>query len=166
MNAAFLPVLPDSGTGWQGVSPRLATLRRTEVIVIAALVVAAGGTSLALVAGPWAVFALVVVVAAAVGWLWWLLGRNQRSWHYAERAEDLLITHGVMFRTLVVVPYGRMQFVDIKAGPLERFLGIAAVQLHTASAASDAHIPGLLPGEAGRLRDRLASLGEAHASGL
>jgi hypothetical protein len=40
------------------------------------------------------------------------------------------------------------------------------VQLVTASAATDAVIPGLLPDEAGRLRDRLSQLGEAQASGL
>jgi membrane protein YdbS with pleckstrin-like domain len=59
-----------------------------------------------------------------------------------------------------------MQYVDVKAGPLERALGIATVQLHTAAAASDAAIPGLPTEEAARLRDRLAALGEARAAGL
>ena len=52
---------------------------------------------------------------------------------YAERADDLLIRTGIMFRSLVVVPYGRMQYVDVNAGPLARRFGIASVQLHTAS---------------------------------
>jgi membrane protein YdbS with pleckstrin-like domain len=64
------------------------------------------------------------------------------------------------------VPYGRMQFVDVTAGPLDRRFGLASVQLHTASAATDARIPGLVPDEAARLRDRLASQGEARAAGL
>jgi uncharacterized membrane protein YdbT with pleckstrin-like domain len=63
-------------------------------------------------------------------------------------------------------PHGRMQFVDVTAGPLERLLGLATVQLHTAAAASDARIPGLTAAEAARLRDRLAALGEARAEGL
>jgi membrane protein YdbS with pleckstrin-like domain len=59
-----------------------------------------------------------------------------------------------------------MQFIDVTAGPVERFFGLASIQLHTAAAATDARIPGLENSEAERLRDRLARLGEAHSSGL
>jgi membrane protein YdbS with pleckstrin-like domain len=72
----------------------------------------------------------------------------------------------VLFRSLVVVPYGRMQFVDVSAGPLDRAFGLATVQLHTAAATTDARIPGLPPAEAARLRDRLAARGEAQSAGL
>jgi hypothetical protein len=95
-----------------------------------------------------------------------VLPRRIRSWGYAERSDDLLVRHGLLFRRLSIVPYGRMQFVDVTAGPLERLLGLATVQLHTAAAASDARIPGLLPAEATRLRDRLSALGEARAEGI
>ena len=110
------------------------------------------------------------LAAAAVGLLTLLrlafLPRNLRSWGYAERADDLLVRHGLLYRRLSIVPYGRMQFVDVTAGPVERLFGLATVQLHTAAAASDAKIPGLPPAEATRLRDRLAALGEARAEGL
>jgi len=72
----------------------------------------------------------------------------------------------VMFARLSVVPYGRMQFIDVTAGPLERAFGLATVRLHTAAAATDARIPGLEREEAARLRDSLAELGEAQAAGL
>jgi membrane protein YdbS with pleckstrin-like domain len=71
-----------------------------------------------------------------------------------------------MVRRLSVVPYGRMQFVDVTAGPIERAFGLATVRLHTAAASTDARIPGLEQGEASRLRDQLARLGEADAAGL
>ena len=73
---------------------------------------------------------------------------------------------GVMFSRLSVIPYGRMQFIDVTAGPLERSFGLATVRLHTAAAATDARIPGLESEEAARLRDSLAELGEAQAAGL
>jgi membrane protein YdbS with pleckstrin-like domain len=47
-----------------------------------------------------------------------------------------------------------------------RIFGLATVQLHTAAAASDARIPGLLRADAEKLRDRLAAAGEARATGL
>lgn len=96
----------------------------------------------------------------------WMLGRRVRAWGYAERTDDLIVSRGLMFRRMSVVPYGRMQFVDVTAGPLERIFGLATVRLHTAAAASDARIPGLDAGKAGRLRDQLASLGESRLAGL
>lgn len=118
-----------------------------------------------LLAGPvWAAFALLPL--ALLGWGWRMLGRNWRSWRYAERADDLLISRGVLFREETVVPYGRMQLVEVTSGPVERHFGLASVQLHTAAAATDARIPGLDPAEAERLRDRLTELGEARSAGL
>jgi membrane protein YdbS with pleckstrin-like domain len=92
--------------------------------------------------------------------------RRVRAWSYAERAEDLIVKRGVMFRRTSVIPYGRMQYVEVTAGPFERAFGLATVQMHTAAAASDARIPGLPVAEAARLRDQLTSLGESHAMGL
>ena len=155
------------GDTWQRVSPALARMRHVlvglvAVVVLVVLVVLA--LALALPLGVWLSLAVVVVALAALAWL--LVGRNARWWGYAERDEDLYVRHGVMFRTLVVVPYGRMQYVDVHAGPLEQLFRIASVHLHTASPGTSARIPGLPASEAARLRDRLTSLGEAQAAGL
>ena len=88
------------------------------------------------------------------------------AYGYAERADDLIVVSGILVRRLVIVPYGRMQMVDLRAGPIDRWLGIATVQLHTAAATTDAAIPGLTPLEAAALRDRLAARGEARSAGL
>nr|WP_085066494.1 PH domain-containing protein [Catenuloplanes japonicus] len=95
-----------------------------------------------------------------------VIGRAVRAWGYAERDRDLLVRHGLLVRRLSIVPYARMQFVDVTAGPLERSFDLATVQLHTAAAASDAKVPGLRPAEASRLRDRLTALGADRAEGL
>ncbi len=110
------------------------------------------------------VVTVVVVLLAAVAWS--VLRGRYRSWGYLERADDLIVRRGLLFRQVTVVPYGRMQFIDVSAGPIDRLFGLATVQMHTAAAASDARIPGLAQQEADRLRDRLASLGEAQATGL
>ena len=156
------------GEPWVRVSPRLATLRR--------LLAAALGLVLLVAVRPRVALCLVArrgwrVVGRGRGlvglaWGWVVVGRSVRSWGYAERADDLLVTRGILRRQLVVVPYGRMQFVDVTAGPLDRRFGLATVQLHTAAAATDAQIPGLVPSEAARLRDRLAARGEARSAGL
>ncbi len=94
------------------------------------------------------------------------LARRVAAWGYAERKDDLMVRRGVLVRRQSVIPYGRMQFIDVTAGPVERSLGLATVRMHTAAAASDARIPGLERAEAARLRDQLAALGESLAAGL
>jgi uncharacterized protein len=159
------PFAPPEDHIWQRVSPRLARMRRT-VLLVAGLPVLAGVSALV----GWAsvpigvavaVVGLVVLIA-----IWVSIGRNFRSWGYVERADDLLVTHGALFKKLTVVPYGRMQLVDVEAGPIERSFGLVNVKLHTAAATTDAKVCGLTPDSATALRDRLTELGEAHASGL
>jgi hypothetical protein len=104
------------------------------------------------------------VVIGAVEWA--VLRGRYRSWGYLEREDDLIVRRGLLFRQVTVVPYGRMQLIDVSAGPIDRLFGLATVQLHTAAATTDARIPGLTQEEAERLRDRLAVLGEARATGL
>jgi membrane protein YdbS with pleckstrin-like domain len=155
------------GNDWRPVSPALARLRRwvlgvSGVLALVLVVVATLVWSLPVLV--W--LPLVVVLLAVLVWGWLLIGRNARWWAYAERDEDLYVKHGVLFRAMVVVPYGRMQYVDVEAGPLEQLFKIASVHLHTASPGTSARIPGLPADEAARLRDRLTSQGEAQAAGL
>jgi hypothetical protein len=112
--------------------------------------------------GPTVAAAALAVAAVRAA----LIPRIVRAWGYAERESDLLVRHGRLVRRLSIVPYARMQFVDVTAGPLERAFSLATVQLHTAAAATDARIPGLEPAEASRLRDRLSALGEDRTEGL
>ncbi len=152
---------------WTGVSPRLAVLRRLLVAGTAVLgLVLLGVVQLLWGLPGWAWPAGLALAAGGGAWGWWVVGRNVGSWGYAERDEDLYIRHGVMFRRLVVVPYGRMQYVDVNAGPLDQLFGIAKVHLHTASPGTSAVVPGLPAGEAARLRDRLTALGQSQAAGL
>jgi uncharacterized protein len=155
----------DDGLRWQRPSPKLLRCRRIQVALVtvpaaliaglvcasASAVVGAGGSVGVLVAG---------LVAER------FLARRVASWGFAERNEDLMIRRGVMIRRQSVIPYGRMQYIDITAGPLERGLGLATLRMHTAAAASDARIPGLDQAVAAKLRDQLAALGEAQAAGL
>jgi membrane protein YdbS with pleckstrin-like domain len=149
---------------WSTPSARLLRLRRVEVAAVVVAVVVAGVAIafVSLIAGLG-----VVVFALGIGGLAErIVERRFHAWGYAERDDDLLVRRGVLFTRLSVVPYGRMQFVDVTAGPLERSFKLATVRMHTAAAASDARIPGLERAEADRLRDRLAELGEAQAAGI
>ena len=141
-------------------------MRRAEVATFTAVMAAILGLIFFATLGGLAALVTLAVVFALGAVLSWFVRRRYRAWRYQERHEDLIVARGVMVQRLSVVPYGRMQFVEVTAGPIERLFQLSTVKLHTAAAASDARIPGLERAEAARLRDRLTELGESMAAGM
>ena len=143
---------PD-GVEFQHVSPKLATLRLGNVL-------AACGALCGAISG------LVLVVDIPV--LWWLMlvPAQVRALRYALADTDFVIRRGVFNRSLTLVPYGRIQYVDIYQGPILRLLGISTIKLSTASAKTDATLSGVPVADAARLRDVLAERGSAELMGL
>lgn len=157
------PFEPD-GVTWTRVSDQLVKARLITAGIWLGLPLVAG-VVLGVIFGGW-VWSAPIAVVMLMLWTFLLVPRQVRAIGYAEREEDLLVRKGVMFRSMVVVPYGRMQYTDVSSGPLARSLGIAEVKLHTASASTDATVPGLVNDEATRLKDRLTHLGESRLAGL
>ncbi|MGA4507785.1 PH domain-containing protein [Propionibacteriaceae bacterium G1746] len=149
---------------WTPVSPKFVTVETISLFlgwplfIIASLVPT-------IIWAPWWVPALIGLFwVVFLSWRLWAVRRTARTWAYAERDTDLYVTHGLLFKQLVVVPYGRMQVVEVSAGPLLRRYGLANVELKTAG--RDVIIPGVTADEAARLRESLAKLGETQAAGL
>jgi len=150
---------------WLRPSPLLLRVRRIEVACATVPLAIVGALAGRVVSAATGIGIAVAVVLAGV-LAERFLARRVAAWGYAEREDDLMVRRGVMIRRLSVIPYGRMQFIDVTAGPLERSLGLATLRMHTAAAASDARIPGLESAAAAALRDQLAALGETQAAGL
>ncbi|MCJ7827338.1 MAG: PH domain-containing protein [Demequinaceae bacterium] len=152
------------GVTWIFVSSRLATAR----LLLWWIFLACAFVPALIVASSWgsAMWAIPIALLLLGVWISWVIVRQVSAHAWAERDDDLMVRRGRIFRRVTVVPYGRMQFIDVEAGPLARGLGIARVQLHTASPGSDAHISGVPTEEAARLRDRLTTRGEAKLAGL
>ena len=150
---------------WQPISGDLIWVELIRLGILLAVVLLGLAVGWA-ATGHWLFGAALGVAVLLAAWRTITIVRAVHAWGYAERENDLLVRHGLLVRRLSIVPYSRMQFVDVTAGPLERAFDLATVQLHTAAAASDARVPGLRPAEASRLRDRLTALGEDRAEGL
>ncbi|MFX4271970.1 PH domain-containing protein [Propionibacteriaceae bacterium Y1685] len=163
METLFAP--PDQE--WHPISPSYKAYDRLGHAVWWILLSTVPAVIVGLTSGLWWISAIIwaaglaVLVSQLI-----LVERRWRAWGYALRNEDLYITHGVMFRKLTAVPYGRMQVVEVTSGPIMRMFNLATVKLVTASAQTDAQIVGLPPERAAELRDQLTSLGESQASGL
>jgi hypothetical protein len=151
---------------WRHPSARLWQMRLTEVSIVTVLLGTFVGAIFDAQFGALAELVAVAVILGLGVLMAWFIRRRFRNWRYLERHEDLLVGRGVMVQRLSVVPYGRMQFVEVTAGPIERLFSLSTVKLHTAAAHSDARIPGLEPTEAARLRDQLTELGESMAAGM
>lgn len=93
-----------------------------------------------------------------------IIPRQVRIHGWAEQADDILIRSGAIFRKYQAVPYGRLQFVVVTQGPLQRKYDLADVSITTAG--SKAEILGLPTIEATRLRDDLSARGYARLAGL
>lgn len=161
------------GVEWLRVDPAYIKVRIIGVLIAAVvwLLITAVPLVLALT-GVWGGYPL---------WLAWLLpgaalvwtlvdlivtNRRVRAIGYAERDDDLLVRQGILFKKVLVVPYGRMQYVDVQMGPVDRAFGLCKVQLHTAASDVTATIPGVTAAEGARLREQLSARGEARLAGL
>ena len=152
-------------TEWKRVSQKYIVVDVIGSIIGAVVMVGGAAIASYFIGAQWAwaaTISLAIIFILTIAFT----PRRVRSIGYALRQDDLLFRRGLLFQRFVAIPYGRMQFVDVQAGPLERAFDVAQVQLHTASAGSDARIPGLNAVEAARLRDRLASRGQAKLAGL
>lgn len=146
------------------VSPRLATARRLSAGVFFAIVAVAGAVLGAVLhPGFWALTA-----AAVLGWAvaFWVIGRRVSAHRYLEDRSDIIVARGRWWRQVTVVPYGRIQFVDLDEGPLLRLFGLATLKLNTASATSDAAIDGIPRAAAQELRERLSARAREEMAGL
>jgi membrane protein YdbS with pleckstrin-like domain len=101
--------------------------------------------------GPPGLVAGLVALAGALD-AWWLPRARYRHWRYQVAPDALELRHGVVKRVHSTIPYFRVQHIDIAQGPLERAVGLARLRLHTASAGTDASIPGIAAGDAEGLR--------------
>ncbi len=161
------------GLNWLRVSPKYITVRLAGWALGNLMAVALLSLPLLLVLAGWWRWPPVWLAAALPAamlvlalWRLVLIPRQVRSIGYAERDDDLLIRRGIFFQRTLVVPYGRMQYVDIGAGPIERALGLCTLKLHTASPGTNAEIPGLPAAEGARLREQLSARGESRLAGL
>ena len=109
---------------------------------------------------PLGIFAVLFI------WRFFLIPFQVRNMGWLETDDELVLSKGKMFHTITVIPYGRIQFVDVESGPIARSLGLKELKVHTASSSSDSDLPGLLADDADALRDRLAVKARERMSGL
>lgn len=150
---------------WRSLAPDFVAVKTlSRAITYAVLVLLAGIPTWIFAGWRWALLVAVVLAVFAV----WQTGRMRvwcRGYRFALREHDLLVSEGVISRTLVSIPYGRIQTVSVEDGLIDRKWGLANLTINTASS-QDGSIPGLPAEEAAALRDELIELSKTHAIAL
>jgi membrane protein YdbS with pleckstrin-like domain len=141
------------------LNPRHLTLLRIHYSIAALLLLAAlitgdmvlarrGWWPAGIASGAGAFLLLVSVVL--------LPRRRYRAWGFEEGEDELTVKHGLMIRKRTIVPFGRVQHIDVAQGPIQRMLGLATLVLNTAGTRGAAvRLPGLLHAEAETMRDHI-----------
>ena len=100
--------------------------------------------------------ALGLVLLAGVAATLIFPGRRYRAWGYREGGDEIEIRRGRLIRVRTIVPYARVQHIDVAQGPIQRAFGLGTLILHTAGThGASVPLPGLAYGDAERMRDRI-----------
>lgn len=134
-----VPAQPVPEPQWVPAASGYLTVRFVHTISALALPILAGVAVYcagAFFGGPEALRIVGLAVVAVFGlWgLWWILTtpRRTRALGYALESNHLMARRGIVFRSMSSMPYGRIQYVDVDSGPLERMCGVARLTVRTA----------------------------------
>ena len=134
-----VPAQPVPEPQWVPAASGYLTVRFVHTISALALPILAGVALYcagAFFGGPEALRIVGLAVVAVFGlWgLWWILTtpRRTRALGYALESNHLMARRGIVFRSMSSMPYGRIQYVDVDSGPLERMCGVARLTVRTA----------------------------------
>ena len=137
------------------LDPSYSTVMRIEgVLTLIPLLIA--GVALYVAAEVPAWVPGVVLAIAALVLVFYLPMKRYRSRGYHISDDRLRVVKGVMFHADTVVPFSRVQHLDVEQNPLERMFGIARLILHTAGTHNaSVTLPGLAHDNAITMREAI-----------
>lgn len=92
----------------------------------------------------------------AIFTIWILPQRRFERWGYSLLPDRLRVARGFMFRVDTVVPFVRVQHIDVSQGPIERMFNVSTLTVHTAGTHNSiVDLPGLSPDDAATMRDAI-----------
>lgn len=96
----------------------------------------------------------VLILTVYLGWV--VPRRKYRHWGYDLGSDRLRIVRGYLFHRDTIVPFGRIQHIDVDQGPIDRKYGLAKLTVHTAgNHNASVTLPGLRHEDAITMRDTI-----------
>ena len=144
-----------AGEELQTVEPGYVNVVRVRTVLawLPVLVGAAVLDRAALDGSAWQGALLVAVPLAAAGAALLAPPRIWRRLRYGMQPTLLQVVRGWLFHTDTIVPFVRVQHIDVTRGPLDKLFGTARLVVHTAGTHNSiVTLPGLSPERAGEIR--------------
>ncbi|WP_347302410.1 PH domain-containing protein [Croceibacterium sp. TMG7-5b_MA50] len=132
----------------------LTMVRCLTALTLVVPLLAAAGVELAGLPLPGMAIGPVLLIAALL--LLRLPRRRYRASGYDMAADRLRVVRGAWWRRDIIVPFSRVQHIDVAQGPAERLFGLGTLVLHTAgNHNSSVALPGLAQPQALAMRDAI-----------
>lgn len=105
----------------------------------------------------WGVYVLAsLVIINSILRITWIPSLRWRHWRYEVDQQEIDLKHGIFVVSRTLVPIRRVQHVDTRQDPIQRYYGLAGVRIYTAATVHE--IPGLKEDDAESVRDRISEL--------
>ncbi len=155
VDPAQLPAVSEQP--WYGLDPDYQSARQIAISIQSLGLLALGLVAITLNGGwrfPWVVLALglawLLSIVLRILWLQKVFPRMQ----YALRERDITYQQGLLLRTVISIPFNRLQHAEVSQGVAERAMKLASLKVYTAGGGgSDLSIPGLPLERAYELKD-------------
>ncbi len=150
---------PEGPNGLRPVHPSFERVLRINLLLagapIAALVAAVDHLWIAEANGPvWLLTSVAMIAYAAVSAL--VPQRRYRHMGYKLGRDTLQVARGYLVRVDTIVPFVRVQHIDLRQGPFERLYGLSGLVVHTSGTLnSTVTLSGLPTETAARMRDTI-----------
>ncbi|WP_239804707.1 PH domain-containing protein [Croceicoccus hydrothermalis] len=137
------------------VHPNMIKVMRMRAIMV--IVPVAVAAIVAEIAAPMPTGAFIAPVALLLlGFVVMMPRRRYRRLGYRLTRDRLRVVRGWWNRRDTVVPFGRVQHIDVNAEAIERLFGLATLVVHTAGTHNaSVALPGLEHGEALAMRETI-----------
>ena len=112
------------------------------LVIFAISAIVAGALNAELGLPMWVILVPALVVAGIIAFRVPVARYNARGYQISR--DRLRVVRGIWWHSDSIVPFGRVQHIDVDQGPIERALDIATMTLHTAgSHNASVKLPGL-----------------------
>ncbi len=102
--------------------------------------------------------AIIAALIIATYWVIFVPARKYARWGYRMSSDRLRVVRGYLFYSDTIVPFSRVQHIDVEQGPIQRSYGLATLTVHTAGNYNNTvSLPGLLHSDALGMRDAISS---------
>ncbi len=130
------------------------TSRILSALSLLPFVIGAGVLEIARVLPPGSFLVPILLLYGFIAFV--VPARKNRHWGYDMGTDRIRIVRGYMFYHDTIVPFGRIQHIDVDQGPIDRRYGLATLTVHTAgNHNSKVALPGLSHADALAMREAI-----------